>query len=74
MEIYIIDSYEFVYNIAQYFGAVGVDCDVVRNDKLRSVFFDGASGFVQAGAGIVYEYLMHNPSMMRLNVNLVPCF
>jgi anthranilate synthase component 2 len=31
----IIDNYDsFVYNIAQYFGELGVDCDVKRNDKI----------------------------------------
>ena len=35
MKFLIIDNYDsFVYNIAQYFGDLGVDCDVVRNDKL----------------------------------------
>jgi anthranilate synthase component 2 len=31
----IIDNYDsFVYNIAQYLGELGVDCDVKRNDKI----------------------------------------
>jgi len=31
----IIDNYDsFVYNIAQYLGELGVDCDVIRNDKI----------------------------------------
>lgn len=35
MKFIIIDNYDsFVYNIAQYLGELGVDCDVVRNDKI----------------------------------------
>ena len=35
MKFFIIDNYDsFVYNIAQYLGELGVDCDVIRNDKL----------------------------------------
>lgn len=35
MKILIIDNYDsFVYNIAQYVGSVGVDCQVVRNDAI----------------------------------------
>jgi anthranilate synthase component 2 len=35
MKFLIIDNYDsFVYNIAQYLGEFGVDCDVVRNDKI----------------------------------------
>ena len=35
MKFLIIDNYDsFVYNIAQYLGELGVDCDVVRNDKI----------------------------------------
>ncbi len=35
MKILIIDNYDsFVYNIAQYVGSVGVDCQVVRNDVI----------------------------------------
>lgn len=35
MRFLIIDNYDsFVYNIAQYLGELGVDCKVVRNDKL----------------------------------------
>jgi len=31
----IIDNYDsFVYNIAQYLGELGVECDVIRNDKI----------------------------------------
>jgi len=31
----IIDNYDsFVYNLARYFALAGVDCDVVRNDKI----------------------------------------
>lgn len=34
MKFLIIDNYDsFVYNIAQYLGELGVDCDVIRNDK-----------------------------------------
>ena len=37
MRILIIDNYDsFVYNIAQYVGELGVQCDVVRNDKITS--------------------------------------
>lgn len=35
MKILIIDNYDsFVYNLAQYVGGLGVDCDVVRNDRI----------------------------------------
>ena len=35
MKFLIIDNYDsFVYNIAQYFGELGVSCDVIRNDKI----------------------------------------
>lgn len=35
MKFLIIDNYDsFVYNIAQYLGESGVDCDVIRNDKI----------------------------------------
>ena len=35
MKFLIIDNYDsFVYNIAQYLGELGVDCVVIRNDKI----------------------------------------
>jgi len=35
LKFLIIDNYDsFVYNIAQYLGELGVDCEVVRNDKI----------------------------------------
>jgi anthranilate synthase component 2 len=35
MKFLIIDNYDsFVYNIAQYLGELGVNCDVIRNDKI----------------------------------------
>ena len=35
MKFLIIDNYDsFVYNIAQYLGELGVECEVVRNDKI----------------------------------------
>ncbi|RMW40215.1 MAG: aminodeoxychorismate/anthranilate synthase component II [Nitrosopumilus sp.] len=35
MKFLIIDNYDsFVYNIAQYLGELGVDCDVIRNDTI----------------------------------------
>ena len=35
MKFLIIDNYDsFVYNIAQYLGELGVECDVIRNDKI----------------------------------------
>jgi len=35
LKFLIIDNYDsFVYNIAQYLGELGVDCDVFRNDKI----------------------------------------
>lgn len=35
MKFLIIDNYDsFVYNIAQYLGELGVDCEVIRNDKI----------------------------------------
>ena len=35
MKFLIIDNYDsFVYNLAQYLGELGVDCDVMRNDQI----------------------------------------
>jgi len=35
MKFLIIDNHDsFVYNLAQYLGELGVDCDVIRNDKI----------------------------------------
>ena len=35
MKFLIIDNYDsFVYNLAQYLGELGVECDVARNDKI----------------------------------------
>lgn len=35
MKFLIIDNYDsFVYNIAQYLGELGIECNVVRNDKI----------------------------------------
>lgn len=35
MRFLVIDNYDsFVYNIAQYLGELGVECDVVRNDEI----------------------------------------
>ena len=35
MKFLIIDNYDsFVYNIAQYLGELGVDCEVIRNDRI----------------------------------------
>ena len=35
MKFLIIDNYDsFVFNIAQYLGELGVDCEVIRNDKI----------------------------------------
>jgi len=35
LKFLIIDNYDsFVYNIAQYLGELGVDCNVIRNDKI----------------------------------------
>lgn len=35
MKFLIIDNYDsFVYNLAQYLGQLGIDCNVVRNDKI----------------------------------------
>ena len=37
MKFLIIDNYDsFVYNIAQYLGELGVECDVIRNDKITT--------------------------------------
>ncbi len=36
MRFLIVDNYDsFVYNIAQYLGGLGAECDVVRNDRVR---------------------------------------
>ena len=35
MKFLIIDNYDsFVYNLAQYLGELGVESDVIRNDKI----------------------------------------
>lgn len=35
MKFLIIDNYDsFVYNLAQYLGELGVNCDVIRNDRI----------------------------------------
>jgi len=35
LKFLIIDNYDsFVYNIAQYLGELGIDCNVIRNDKI----------------------------------------
>ncbi len=35
MKVLIIDNYDsFVYNIAQYAGELGAECDVIRNDRI----------------------------------------
>jgi len=37
MKFLIIDNYDsFVYNIAQYLGEIGVDCEVIRNNKITT--------------------------------------
>ena len=37
MKFLIIDNYDsFVYNIAQYLGELGIDCEVIRNDKITT--------------------------------------
>jgi len=37
MKFLIIDNYDsFVYNIAQYLGELGVDCEVIRNNKITT--------------------------------------
>jgi len=37
MRFLILDNYDsFVYNIAQYLGELGVDCEVIRNDKITT--------------------------------------
>ena len=47
MKFLIIDNYDsFVYNLAQYLGELGVECDVVRNDmitieQIRNKNYDG---------------------------------
>ena len=36
MRILVIDNYDsFVYNLVQYLGQLGVDCDVRRNDEIE---------------------------------------
>jgi para-aminobenzoate synthetase component II len=36
MRVLVIDNYDsFVYNLVQYLGQLGVDCDVRRNDEIR---------------------------------------
>lgn len=37
MKFLIIDNYDsFVYNIAQYLGELGIDCEVIRNDRITT--------------------------------------
>ena len=47
MRILVIDNYDsFVYNLVQYLGQLGVDCDVRRNDEIT---VDAVAGFEPAG-------------------------
>ena len=47
MRFLVIDNYDsFVYNIAQYLGRLGVECDVVRNDRIGAA--DALSGAYDA--------------------------
>ena len=55
MNILIIDNYDsFVYNLAQYVGGLGAQCDVVRNDQIDiphiSPRYDGV--IISPGPGI----------------------
>ena len=46
MKFLIIDNYDsFVYNIAQYLGELGVDCDVIRNDRITVKEIEQTGGY-----------------------------
>ena len=55
MRILVIDNYDsFVYNLVQYLGQLGAECDVRRNDEIdagrgRPVGFDGRAALPRAG-------------------------
>jgi anthranilate synthase component 2 len=49
MHLYVIDNYDsFTYNIVQYFGELGAELEVVRNDavSIEDLNLDGFDGFV----------------------------
>ena len=47
MKILILDNYDsFVYNIAQYVGSLGAECEVVRNDKTSVDRIRGYDGII----------------------------
>jgi len=59
LKFLIIDNYDsFVYNIAQYLGELGVDCEVIRNDKItiseiKQKNYDGI--VISPGPGTPYD-------------------
>ncbi len=67
MKVALIDNYDsFTFNLVQYFGDLGVECDVHRNDKIsvNDVFKLGVSGIVispgpsdPANAGICVDLI-----------------
>lgn len=47
MKIVLLDNYDsFVYNIAQYVGSLGAECEVVRNDKTSVDSIRGYDGII----------------------------
>ena len=44
MQLLMIDNYDsFTYNIVQYFGELGADVQVVRNDEITQTAWQNAS-------------------------------
>ena len=57
MRILVIDNYDsFVFNLVQYLGQLGADCEVVRNDEVEVSAADNFDGvLISPGPGIPEE-------------------
>ena len=57
MRILVIDNYDsFVFNLVQYLGQLGADCEVVRNDEIKVTKADNFDGvLISPGPGIPEE-------------------
>ncbi len=65
--ILVIDNYDsFVFNLVQYLGQLGADCDVRRNDEVQVTHADGYDGVLLSpgpgtpeAAGVCVEMVRH---------------
>ncbi|MGH8868518.1 MAG: aminodeoxychorismate/anthranilate synthase component II [Actinomycetes bacterium] len=65
--ILVVDNYDsFVYNLVQYLGQLGADCDVTRNDAVRPEDADPYDGVLLSpgpgrpeGAGVCLDMVRH---------------